>query len=101
MESLLFKKMNSQELVEQLKSVGMYEEIKPSECMSEVLRVLENSNDYRDFSDMTGYPKRVPYERMKAFYEDYGCLTGYRYFMQVFPVLDELWISEIIKGAKK
>ena len=91
---------NEPDRVEFLKSKGKFKEQEPSEELGEILRILFKANKFREFSDTSGMPLRTPYERMKAFYEDFECLVGFYYYLELFPCIDNLWVSTIVENHK-
>ena len=91
---------NDPDRVDYLRSKGKFKDQEPGEEVGEILRILFKANQFREFSDTSGMPLRTPYERVKVFYDDFECLVGYYYYMEIFPFVDNLWVSIIIENHK-
>lgn len=91
----------TKEVIDQLERIGHFKRVEASDNQQEVLRIIDESYIFREYSEVNGMPKRVGYERVKDFYKQYGCRVGWKYYMRLFPIIDELLVSQIVKNAGK
>ena len=85
-------------MVSELESRGKFVRHNPNEETEEVMRILFKANQFREFSDHSGMPRTIRYELMKQLYEDFECLLGWRYYLEMFPYLDSLWVGTIVEN---
>jgi len=79
----------------------MFEEHEPNDEVGEVIRILFKANQFREFSEMSGMPKVTQYPIIKLLYEDFECMVGFRYYLEMYPYIENIWINTIINNHKK
>lgn len=87
--------------VDHLISIGIYEHSEPNENVSECLRVFWKAHSFREWDFQTGIQKRIGYQLMQEVYQDFECQLPYCNYIELFPLIDELFVQASIKKASQ
>ena len=76
----------------------MYSSVETSDKISELLRTFWKADQFRTVGVSLN---KIAYDVMVGVYEDYDCWLPYSVFIELFPILDERYVSAIRRKGEK
>ena len=88
-------------VVDHLIETGIYEYTEANDNVNELFRVFWKAHSFREWDFQTGIQKRIGYELMQEVYQDFECQLPYSVYIELFPLVDELFVQASIKKASE
>ena len=87
--------------IDHLIAIGDYEYTEANDNVNELFRVFWKAHSFREWDFSTGIQKRIGYELMQEVYQDFECQLSYSSYIELFPLIDELFVQASIKKASE